>query len=360
MLDSGKVLDALATINAPGEAASIVDRGMVSGVQVDGSGNILFVINVDPAQGAALEPLRQKAEKAVAYLAGAGKVTAVLTAERKTPQPRTPPKAAKDPHGMEKNPALSPPVRKIIAVSSGKGGVGKSTIAIAIARYLANNSRLKTGLLDADIYGPSIPKMAGLEGQKLEFTEDKKILPMNVQGGTYGLKVMSIGFMVDASKALVWRGPMVQSAIYQLFRDVVWGSAEDPLDVLIVDMPPGTGDAQLTLAQKVPVSGAIIVSTPQDIALIDARKGLEMFRQTNVPVLGIIENMSTHICSNCGHEDPIFGHGGARMEAEKLGVPFLGEVPLSRQIREKADAGEEFSLGSEVMEKILSALGEQK
>lgn len=356
MLDSGRILNALRGIMAPGTNADIVTMEMVTNVQVDPEGNALLVIKVDPARGEALEPLRQKAESLVAALPGAGRVTAVLTAEKETPAFRTPARTARDPHGMEKNPKLTPPVRKIIAVSSGKGGVGKSTIALAIARYIAKNSQYKTGLLDADIYGPSIPRMTGLEDRKPEFTLDKKIIPMHVQGGTHDLKVMSMGFMVETSKALIWRGPMIQSAIYQFFRDVAWGTPEDPLDILIVDMPPGTGDAQLTLAQKVPVSGAVIVSTPQDIALIDARKGLEMYRQTNVPVLGIIENMSTHICSNCGHEEHIFGHGGARTEAEKLGVRFLGEIPLSRQIREKADSGEDFDIPPEIIGNILAAL----
>lgn len=356
MLDSGKILAALKDVKFPGGEVGIVALNMVSGIQIDEDGNVLFVIEVDPLQGASLEPLRQQAENAVAVLPGVKKATAVLTAEKKSPAFRTPSGQPADPHGMAKNPKLNPPIRHIIAVSSGKGGVGKSTIATAIARYLAKNSQLKTGLLDADIYGPSIPKMTGLEERKPEFTADNKMIPMHVRMGACGLKVMSMGFMVETSKALIWRGPMVQSAIYQLFRDVVWGTPEDPLDILIVDMPPGTGDAQLTLAQKVPVSGAVIVSTPQDIALIDARKGLEMYRQTGVPVLGIIENMSTHVCSNCGHEEHIFGHGGARTEAEKLGVRFLGEMPLSREIREKADAGEDFGIPPGIVERLLGAL----
>lgn len=354
MLDSGKILAALKDVKPPGGEESIAAMGMVSGIQIDEAGNVLFVIEVDPLHGAALEPLRQQAESAVAAFPGVKRATAVLTAEKKAPASFS--GSSRDPHGMEKNPKLAPPIRRIIAVSSGKGGVGKSTIASGIAMYLAKNSPFKTGLLDADIYGPSIPKMTGLEERKPEFTADNKIIPMHVDMGQHGLKVMSMGFMVEASKALIWRGPMVQSAIYQLFRDVVWGTLDDPLDILIVDMPPGTGDAQLTLAQKVPVSGAVIVSTPQDIALIDARKGLEMYRQTGVPVLGIIENMSTHICSNCGHEEHIFGHGGARAEAEKLGVNFLGEIPLSRDIREKADAGEDFGIPPGIVEKLLAGL----
>ncbi|MCC6598030.1 MAG: Mrp/NBP35 family ATP-binding protein [Alphaproteobacteria bacterium] len=359
MLDSQTVLKALSRIKAPGKDTNIVAMNMVSGLHIDNEGNILFMIDVDPEQGAALEPLRQQAEACVASLKGAGKVTAILTAERKPAHTHTArtSKGNNDPHGMNKNPKLTPPIRKIIAVASGKGGVGKSTISIAIAKSLAENSQLKIGILDADIYGPSIPTMAGLTGQKPAFTPENKIIPLNVQAGKHGLKIMSIGFMVETEKALIWRGPMIQSALYQLFRDVLWGTQDDPLDILIVDMPPGTGDAQLTLAQKVPVSGAVIVSTPQDIALLDVRKGIEMFNQTNVPILGIIENMSTHICSNCGHEDPVFGHGGARLEAEKLGVSFLGEIPLSRHIREKSDAGLDFTLDPEITARILNALG---
>jgi ATP-binding protein involved in chromosome partitioning len=337
-LSTDKILAALAEIRNPDTGRDLVSSNMISGLQVISKGEVIFSILVDPQRGAALEPMRQQAERKVAALCGVKKVSAVLTAERAEAVSRTP--RTTDPHGMEKNPKLDLAAKNIIVISSGKGGVGKSTVATNIAYALANYSQLKIGILDADIYGPSLPKMFGLEGHKPEFTEEKKIIPPHVQVGEHGLKVMSIGFMVDASKALVWRGPMVQSAIYQLFRDVEWGTTEEPLDILIVDMPPGTGDAQLTLAQKVSVTGAVIVSTPQDIALIDARKGIEMFQATNVPILGIVENMSTHVCSNCGHEDHIFGHGGARTEAEKLGVRFLGEIPLSRDIREKSDAGQ--------------------
>ena len=321
------VWQALRAVNDPGRGANIVALNMVQGLQISG-GRVLFSLEVDPARGAMLEPLRQAAERAVAVLPGVTQVTAVLTAEKKVSA------AAKmDPHGMAKNPPLQLPIRHIIAVASGKGGVGKSTVALNLAVALARGGQ-KTGLLDADIYGPSVPRLTGIGMKKPEMNDDK-LQPLEA----HGLKVMSIGFMVDGEAPLVWRGPMVQTALYQMLRDVAWGAPDSPLDVLVVDMPPGTGDAQLTLAQKVPLAGAVIVSTPQDLALADARKGIEMFRKVHVPILGLIENMSTHICSNCGHEEHIFGHGGAKDEAEKQGVPFLGEIPLDISIRTAADAG---------------------
>ncbi|MCB9983899.1 MAG: Mrp/NBP35 family ATP-binding protein [Rhodospirillales bacterium] len=345
MVKQKHILEALKNVPDPAGTSDIVAAGMVSGLQIDQGGRVLFMIEVDPQKGAALEPLRQQAEAVVAQVKGVRKVTAVLTAEKDAlandPVP--------DPHGMAKNPPLKLPIKKIIAVASGKGGVGKSTVAAGLARGLAAQG-LKVGVLDADIYGPSQPKLMGVEGYKPELDEARQLIPAEVENG---LKVMSIGFMVDAGKALVWRGPMVQSALYQLFRDVAWGSEDAPLDVLIVDMPPGTGDAQLTLAQKVPVDGAVIVSTPQDLALLDARKAHEMFQAVGVPILGIIENMSTHICSACGHEEHIFGHGGAKVEAERLGVPFLGEIPLSMDIRAQADAGQAYDLPAQIGEKLF-------
>jgi ATP-binding protein involved in chromosome partitioning len=321
------VLQALRAVDDPGRGADIVALDMVRGLQVKG-GRVLFSLEVDPARGPSLEPLRQAAERAVAALPGVTEVTAVLTAEKKIPA------AAKmDPHGMAKNPPLQLPIRHVIAVASGKGGVGKSTVALNLAVALARAGK-STGLLDADIYGPSVPRLTGI-GMKKPQLKDDKLLPLEA----HGLKVMSIGFMVEDEAPLVWRGPMVQTALYQMLRDVAWGTPTDPLDFLIVDMPPGTGDAQLTLAQKVPLAGAVIVSTPQDLALADARKGIEMFRKVHVPILGLIENMSTYICSSCGHEEHIFGHGGAKAEAEKQGVPFLGEIPLDIAIRTSSDAG---------------------
>ncbi len=347
------VWQALRAVNDPGRGGNIVALDMVQGLQISG-GRELFSLEVDPARGSQLEHLRQEAERAVASLPGVTQVTAVLTAEKKIPS------AAKmDPHGMAKNPPLQLPIRHIIAVASGKGGVGKSTVALNLAVALARNGQ-KTGLLDADIYGPSVPRLTGIGMKKPEMKNDK-LQPLEA----HGLKVMSIGFMVDGEAPLVWRGPMVQTALYQMLRDVEWGTAAAPLDVLVVDMPPGTGDAQLTLAQKVPLAGAVIVSTPQDLALADARKGIEMFRKVHVPILGLIENMSTHICSNCGHEEHIFGHGGARDEAEKQGVPFLGEIPLNISIRTSADAGapvtgRDGEFFAEAARKVMAALDKRK
>jgi len=322
----------------------IVDRKSIQGLQIADDGSVLFMIEVDASQGSAMEPMRQRAEEAVRAVKGVKKVTAILTAER-AEETAAKSKHNSDPHGMEKNPKLDLPIKKIIAVASGKGGVGKSTVAAGLARALAGDKTKRIGLLDADIYGPSQPTLFNLKDHKPEFTDTKRIIPADVDG----LKVMSIGFMVDAEKALVWRGPMVQSAIYQMFRDVEWADGDEPLDVLIVDMPPGTGDAQLTLAQKIDVTGAIIVSTPQDLALADARKAVEMFRTVDVPILGLIENMSTHVCSECGHEEHIFGHGGAKAEAERLDIPFLGEIPLSSDIRAKADAGDVFDFPENIL-----------
>lgn len=320
------IMTALAGVTDPETGTDIVSAGIVNGLQ-NGKGEVSFLLVVDPKRGPSLEALRQQAEQAVLKL-GVHKVTAVLTAERDAlDKPVT---SKSGPSALREQPAI----KKIIAVASGKGGVGKSTVAVNLALALRRTG-LSTGLLDADIYGPSLPRMLGVRDQKPAVGGNKKLIPVS----TYGLKVMSMGFMVDETAPVIWRGPMIQSAIRQFLEDVDWSDHGNPLDVLVVDMPPGTGDAQLTLVQKVPLAGAIIVSTPQDIALIDARKGLEMFRQTNVPILGIIENMSYFNCPHCGGVSEIFGHGGARHEAEKSNVPFLGEIPLQAMIRTLSDAG---------------------
>jgi ATP-binding protein involved in chromosome partitioning len=329
-----QILDALSTIRDPDRGADIVSLGMVSGMAIR-DGNVAFAIEVEPERGQRLEPLRKAAEKAVEALPDVLSVSAVLTAQapargRAGPQPAaaSPGRAAPHPPNRPQRGAV-PGVSTIIAVASGKGGVGKSTVAANLALALSANG-LRVGVLDADIYGPSMPRMLGISGRPSS-PDGKRLTPMQ----NYGLRCMSMGFLVPEDKPMIWRGPMVMSALQQMLREVDWGE----LDILVVDMPPGTGDAQLTMAQQVPLAGAVIVSTPQDIALLDARKGLNMFRQVEVPVLGIIENMSYFLCPHCGGRSEIFSHGGARLEAERLGTEFLGEVPLDLQIRETSDGG---------------------
>jgi ATP-binding protein involved in chromosome partitioning len=303
---------------------------MVSGIATRG-GHVAVTLEVDPARGAALEPLRQACEQAVRAMKGVLSAAAVMTAERAAPKPSPPPQRPHA-HGQAAHGGGRievPGVKHIIAVASGKGGVGKSTTAVNLALGLAANG-VSTGLLDADIYGPSMPRMLAVK-DKPESLDGKMLKPIE----KYGLRTMSIGYIVNEDTPMIWRGPMVSSALEQMLRDVQWGE----LDVLVVDMPPGTGDAQLTLAQRVALAGAVIVSTPQDIALVDARKGLSMFRKVAVPVLGIVENMSYFLCPKCGERSEIFGHGGAHDEADKLGVPFLGEIPLHLDIRTTSDSG---------------------
>jgi ATP-binding protein involved in chromosome partitioning len=317
-----QILDALAAVRDPDKGGDIVALGMVSGVVVR-DGNVGFAIEVEAERGPRLEPLRKAAEAAVEALPGVLSVTAVLTAETRV---RSAPAAQPAAAGKS---ALAPGVRAIVAVASGKGGVGKSTVAANLALAMRANG-LTVGVLDADIYGPSMPRMLGISG-KPAMVDSKTLRPME----NYGIKCMSIGFLVPENEAMIWRGPMVMGALQQMLRNVAWGE----LDIMIVDMPPGTGDAQLTMAQQVALAGAVIVSTPQDIALIDARKGLAMFQKVDVPVLGIIENMSYFLCPHCGERSDIFSHGGARREAERLGSEFLGEVPLDMAIRSTSDEG---------------------
>ncbi|MGE0748357.1 MAG: iron-sulfur cluster carrier protein ApbC [Rhodospirillales bacterium] len=321
-----QITEALRAIRDPDRGTDIVSLGMVSGLVVK-SGNVGFTIEVDPSRGAAMEPLRRAAEDAVRRLPGVLSVTAVLTAHRAAPKP--PPAPSAGPAPRQAGAALLPEVKAVVAVASGKGGVGKSTTAVNLALALAAGGH-KVGILDADIFGPSLPTMLGIH-DKPASPDGRRIIPID----RYGLRCMSIGFMVPADTPMIWRGPMVMGALEQMLRDVEWGA----LDVLVVDMPPGTGDAQLTMAQRVPLAGAVIVSTPQDLSLIDARRGLNMFKKVDVPVLGIVENMSYFICPHCGGRSDIFTHGGARAEAAKLGVDFLGEIPLDMAIRETSDGG---------------------
>jgi ATP-binding protein involved in chromosome partitioning len=331
------VRSVLETVIDPVTARSVVALGMVSGIATRG-GHVAVTLDVDPARGPSLEPLRLACEQAVRTMPGVLSATAVMTAERAAPPPPPTPSARPGRGGHAHGPAQAAPgggrievpgVKHIIAVASGKGGVGKSTTAVNLALGLAANG-LATGLLDADIYGPSMPRMLAVK-EKPESIDGKQLKPIE----RYGLRTMSIGYIVNEETPMIWRGPMVSSALEQMLRDVRWGE----LDVMVVDMPPGTGDAQLTLAQRVALSGAVIVSTPQDIALVDARKGLNMFRKVAVPVLGFVENMSYFLCPKCGERSEIFGHGGAHEEADKLGVPFLGEIPLHLDIRTTSDRG---------------------
>ena len=356
-LSKDQVVERLRRVKGPDMQGNIVDLGLVSEILLK-DGRVSFSITVPAERASELEPLRQAAEKVVREIDGVTGVVAVLTAEK--PRGATPsgngagPRGAQVPEsarvrqaratGMSGGAAPAAPapgaagrghlaqvagIKHMIAVASGKGGVGKSTTAVNLALGLQAIG-LKTGILDADIYGPSQPRLLGLAGRP-QVAHGNTLRPMQA----FGLEAMSMGFLVEEGTPIIWRGPMVVSALTQMLRDVAWGE----LDALVIDMPPGTGDVQLTMAQQVPLSGAIIVSTPQDLALIDARKGLNMFRRVDVPVLGIIENMSYFLCPKCGERSDIFGHGGARLEAEKLGIPFLGGVPLHMDIRATSDEG---------------------
>ncbi len=343
-----QVLDALAKVKSP-RGVALTHAGALSAVSVS-DGKVFFSINVDASEARAWEGTRAEAEAAVRAIPGVTTAMVALTAERKAGAAPSAPPPQRQPHSHSHGvqPAAThrhpqppgaaspmsrqaeiPGVSAVIAVASGKGGVGKSTTALNLALGLRDLG-LRVGLLDADIYGPSVPRLTGIR-EKPQLNDQKKMIPL----ARFGLAIMSIGFLVEEDTAMIWRGPMVMSAITQMLRDVAWGT----LDVLVVDMPPGTGDAQLTLAQNVPLKGAVIISTPQDLSLIDARRGLAMFRKVDVPVLGIVENMSYFQCPHCGTKSDIFGHGGARHEAERLGVPFLGEIPLHMSIRTASDSG---------------------
>ncbi len=321
------VMAALKGVSEPAGGTDVVSAGMISGLAIR-EGHVVFSIAVEPQEAEAKEPLRLACEKATDTLPGVLSVTAVLTAHR--PQAQAQAQAAPAAPAARGGHLDIPGIRTILAVASGKGGVGKSTTAVNLALAFQETG-LRVGLMDADIYGPSIPRMMGIDGRP-NSPDEKRIEPLRA----YGMPTMSIGYLVPADTAMIWRGPMVQSAIEQLLREVIWGE----LDVLVIDLPPGTGDAQLTLSQRVPLAGAVIVSTPQEVALADVRKAINMFSKVNVRVLGIIENMSAFACPHCGERTDIFGHGGAAATATELGIDFLGEVPLIPVIRETSDSGQ--------------------
>lgn len=376
-----KILDELRQVKGPDLKGNVVDLGLVSDIFMN-DGKVIFSLTVPADRAQQLEPMRAAAEKVVSQLQGVKSVMVAMTAEKTgsaddkpvRPAPSTSQAGAVPPPmaggitfeaGRPKNAptpdkAGIPGIKSIIAVASGKGGVGKSTTSVNLALGLQATG-LKVGILDADIFGPSMPRLLGISSRPQQVS-GRIIKPLE----GFGLKVMSMGFLVDEETPMIWRGPMVISALTQMLREVEWGE----LDVLVVDMPPGTGDAQLTMAQQVPLAGAVIVSTPQDLALIDARKGLNMFRKVDVPLLGIIENMSFFICPKCGEQHNIFGNGGAMKEAERIGVPYLGAVPLHMDIRLNSDAGTPVVISApdgphakiyrEIAEKILGRLSAEK
>ncbi|MEO9827311.1 MAG: Mrp/NBP35 family ATP-binding protein [Paracoccaceae bacterium] len=344
------ILDRLANIEVPG-GGDLVSRDLVRALQIEGD-SVRFVIEAASADEArALEGVRTQAEDAMRALDGVAAATVVLTAHAGAPEAPKPPslKVGGHPKPQQGGPAPVSGVDRIIAIGSGKGGVGKSTVSSNLAVALAKEGR-RVGLLDADIYGPSQPKMMGVNKRPAS-PDGKTIIPLHAHGVT----LMSIGFMVDPDKAVVWRGPMLMGALQQMLGQVEWGA----LDVLIIDLPPGTGDVQLTLCQRTAVTGAIIVSTPQDVALLDARKAADMFNTLNTPILGLIENMSTYVCPDCGSEAHLFGHGGVKNEAERLGVPFLGEIPLSLDVRIAGDSGAPVALQDGPVANAYTALAKR-
>jgi ATP-binding protein involved in chromosome partitioning len=323
MVTEQEVLNALQSVAGPDGKTPLPESGSIAGLSIK-DGKVYLSLSVEPARAAGLESMRLAAEKALRGIAGVSTALVSLTAQKPAGETRL---------SAQRRPTKPreigiPGVARIIAVASGKGGVGKSTTAVNLALALSSLG-WRIGILDCDIFGPSLPRLLNLKTKPQ--VENRLILPLVA----YGIKAMSIGFMIDEEEPVVWRGPMVMAAVQQMLREVAWGE----LDCLVVDMPPGTGDAQLTLAQNVALAGAVIVSTPQDLALVDARRGIAMFNKVDVPVLGIVENMSYFLCPHCGGRSDIFAHGGARHEAERLGVPFLGEIPLALGIRETSDAG---------------------
>jgi ATP-binding protein involved in chromosome partitioning len=325
------------------DGGDLVTRDMVRAVRIDG-GTVRFVIEApSPAIAKQMEPLRRAAETLIAEMPGVSQVQAALTAH----QPAAPALKFGGHARPQAGPATPPGVARILAVASGKGGVGKSTVASNLAVALARAGR-RVGLLDADIHGPSQPRMMGVTTRPATAPDGQTILPLQAHGVT----LMSVGLMLDAGKAVIWRGPMLMGALQQMLGQVAWGE----LDVLIVDLPPGTGDVQLSLCQKSEVTGALIVSTPQDVALIDARKALDMFRTLDTPVLGLIENMSLFHCPQCGFEAHIFGHGGVAAEAEALGLPFLAQLPIDLDTRLAGDSGTPVAAGGGAMAEAFGAL----
>lgn len=326
-----QVKDALASLGLPG-GGNLISQDMIRALTIDGDA-VRFVIEApSPEIARQMEGLRRATEQVVGQIDGVASVSAALTAHEE----KAPPSLKVGGHPKPQDgPMKIPGVKRIIAVGSGKGGVGKSTVSSNLAVALSKQGK-KVGLLDADIYGPSQPRMMGIQ-KRPSSPDGKTIIPLE----SHGVTLMSIGFMLDPDKAVVWRGPMLMGALQQMLGQVQWGE----LDVLIVDLPPGTGDVQLTLCQKTELAGAILVSTPQDVALIDARKAIDMFNSLKTPILGMVENMSTHICSNCGHEEHIFGTGGVAAEAEKLGVPLLGTLPIDLNTRLAGDSGTPIAAG---------------
>lgn len=347
-LGNDQILAELSRVQLP-DGRNLVDGDMIRALKVE-DGNVSFVIEVSAEEGPRMEPVRAAAQKLIEDMDGVSNVSVLLTAHSGQPTAPQPPnlKVGRHPEPQEDNKSI-PGVNKIVAIASGKGGVGKSTVSSNLAVALAK-SGLRVGLLDADIYGPSQPRMMGLQ-RRPSSPDGKRIIPLKAHGVTF----MSIGLMIDEDQAVIWRGPMLMGALQQMLNQVEWGE----LDILLIDLPPGTGDVQLTLSQKSEIAGAVIVSTPQDIALLDARKALNMFDKTHTPVLGMIENMSSYLCPKCGHEAHIFGHGGAEAEAKKYDMPFLGSIPLDLSIREAGDGGTPIAAGDGPIAKIYAEIAQK-